>query len=85
MTAEILRPCPDCGGTLIASSTFLRPPAMVAQGARPIGHTWMHRNPMHDEGCYAVDEGIVDPHPAAPQPKLAEVIHVDFKNKKRLD
>jgi hypothetical protein len=85
MTADILRPCPDCGQTLIASSTFKQLPGLVARGARPWAHTWMHRNPMHDEGCYAVEDGVVDPHPAAPQPKLAEVIHVDFKNKKRLD
>jgi hypothetical protein len=63
---------------------------MVANGARPFGHTWVHRNPAHDEGCYAIEDGMVEPHPdnlakINANQSMAQVINVDFKNKKRLD
>jgi hypothetical protein len=88
MTAEILRACPGCGGTLIATATFRNHPELIEDGAPAFFHHWMHRTPEHDNDCPLMDESpSLKPNPANVNrnQSMAQVINVDFKNKKRLD
>ena len=93
MTADILRACPGCGGTIVATSTFRNHPEFIEDGAPPFFHHWMHRTPEHDNDCPLMGEtSSLKPNPANVNSKnensnqsMAQVINVEFKNKKRLD
>lgn len=82
MTAEVLRPCNACGGTLIATRF---------DGT---GHDWIHKNPLDEADCPHVIAGRIRStqpkaeetnHPSVLSKQLADVINVDFVNKKRVD
>jgi hypothetical protein len=83
MTADVLRPCNGCGGTLLAI------------GRTEKGHNWIHKNPDNELVCPHIytgkiartvpDPEAVEKHPAVLSKQLADVINVDFVNKKRVD
>lgn len=80
MAADILRPCNGCGGVLIATRF---------DGTR---HDWIHKNPSDENYCPHVMAGrirstlpAVEKNSQILSPQLADVINVDFVNKKRVD